>query len=298
MRRIGSCIYFYLLVLGLPGIGRAGEAYPQVQVVARVNGQIFEDIAKPELEKLRHEVEAGVAGAFGGSFPCMEWVPEESGSKANVRARLFIDLFQRKYKEFSWIDLHFNGAAGNSQPVPLWTIFGVSSTLDRSWSLRRLKGLKDQILRATTAELQKQELRKTFDSSFIASIPIAYSIRVDPPGHRIIVPLDFRRLNLEPETLLKLMLVAPLCPGRPEEWCKMGLMSEGPGAGRFQGLLRCRIAKMGCCPLEDWPPGFADRLATRKVDTVRVYLAESHRHCRYGPDNCPGPDEIYRHPGF
>jgi len=281
-----------LLLLAFPGSGRAG-AYPQVKVEALVNGSIFGDVTEPELAKLKDEIQARVRDAAEKRFPCMEWVTEKRAAKAGVRARLIVELSQRRNPEYSWIDLSFSGAVGGDQPVTLWTALSVFSTLDPTWSPRRLQGLKDQVYPAIEAQLKKQELRRKLDRDFIAYIPIAEGIEVDAQGHRVIVPLNARRLNLEPETLLKLTLMASLCPLKPEKCSNIDLKSEGAGSGA-RDPLRCRIENADCCA-PDWPSGFSDRLERAK-DNVKVFLLGDHRHCPFGPDNCPGPP-LSRHRG-
>jgi hypothetical protein len=290
MRRLSTA---FLLVLGFPGISRAGESYPQVLVVARVNGPIFTVFAESELTELKSEIQDRVRKAAKGPFPCMEWVTEQEGSGAYIRARLFVDLSQIPQQESSKFDLSFSGAVADQQPMTLLEVHGVASTLDPSWSPRSLKKWKDkEVLPAIEAQL-KQELRRKLDRDFIAYIPIAESIEVDAQGHRVIVPINARRLNLEPETLLKMSLKAYLCPLKLEKCSNMDLRSEGAGRGT-RDPLRCRIENADCCA-PDWPPGFADRLERAK-DRVKVFLLGDHRHCPFGPDLCPGP-ALSRHRG-
>jgi hypothetical protein len=203
-------------------------------------------------------------------------------------------LSQIPQQESSKFDLSFSGAVADQQPVTLLEVPGVASTSDPSWSPRRLKEWKDkEVLPAIEDQLKKQELRRKLDRDFIAYIPIAESIEVDAQGHRIIVPLDARRLKLEPETDLKLTLMASLCPLKPERCSNIDLKSEGAGSGT-RDPLRCRIENADCCA-PDWPPGFANRLERAK-DKLKVFLSGDHRHCPFGPDNCPGPP-LSRHRG-
>jgi hypothetical protein len=298
MRRIlqSTILSLLLLVFPTPGSG-AGEPYPQVRIVVRVKGPIFHDVSASDLAQLKSDVQSQVVKAATDNFPCMEWVTEEERRpRAGIGAWLFVDLSQRSYKDYrglSWIDLSFSGAVENpKREVILWPtsgVFPVASSL--YWSPRNLQGLKEKVFAAMATNFSKQELRGAFDSKFIASIPIAENIQVDAPVHEVIVPINAKRVNLMPETLLKLTLRASLCPLKPEECSKMGLMSEGAGDGN----LRCRIESMDCCA-PDWPPGFAERLE-RVKNNVKVFLSESHQHCPHGPGNCPGPDHLFRHRG-
>jgi hypothetical protein len=292
MRSISQWAALGLLVLDLPVVGRA-EAYPQVRIEARVNGPIFGDVTEPELTKLKDEIQVQVRDAAEKRFPCMGWVTGERAAKADVRARLVVELSERRNPWYSWFDLTFSGAVGDHQPVALWTALSVFATLDSSWSPRSLQGLKDHVYPRIEDQFEKQELRRIFDADFIASIPITESIQVDARVREVIVPVNAKRVNLEPETLLKVTLRASLCPLKPEECSRMGLMSKGAG----DGDLRCRIESLDCCT-PDWPPGFADRLERAK-NNVKVFLSENHRHCLQGPGNCPGPDPLFlfRHRG-
>ncbi|MFY9819775.1 MAG: hypothetical protein WAM82_00230 [Thermoanaerobaculia bacterium] len=293
MRSMRRRVALGLLLLGSSEIAGARGPYPRVQVVAKLEGTLFEGVSKPVLAELESDLQKQVKKAADAakSFSCMEWVTEGGAARDDIQAHLFIILTQKRYGENWLIDLSLSGAVKDSQPVTLWTQPAVASSLD--WSPRNVQGLKERVYPVIAALFKKQELRGIFDANFIAYIPIAKSIEVDAQGHRVIVPLNARRLNLEPETLLKLTLMASLCPLKPEKCSNMDLRSEGAGSG-IRDPLRCRIESSDCCA-SDWPPGFADRLE-RSKDNVKVFLLGDHRHCPFGPDNCPGP-ALSRHRG-
>jgi len=263
--------------------------YPQVQVVAAYQGDVFHDVPEAERENLKNEIRGRVKKAMETIAPCMEWVVAEQGQKwaSGVPAQLHVDLSEKGHSLF----LSFSGVIGAGAPNLIREVdTEVSPSPWRprdhvAWAIQ-----KQQIFNAITLLFvdARQELRKDLDSEFIADIPIANSIAVDPGAQRIIVPLDAKRLNLEPGSLLKLLLKAPLCAPKDGEYM-IGLRSDGD----FQDKLRCHNWPIAECPSVKWESDLAQQLRKRVNGSVKVFLSKDHRHCTYGPEYCPGRDEPY-----
>jgi hypothetical protein len=286
-----------LLAFGLPVAAEAGAPYPRVQVVAVVDGELFEAVSASERTKLQQEIQDHVAKAAPKIAPCMDWVTTEAVDVApGDRARLVVSLSKKKYGSFFWqVDLAFDGRIGDGELMPVWKADTKLSTA--RWHPRDpyvWSELRQQILSTLDAQfaVPAQEFTRALDSKLIAYISIAERIeRIDirPKPPRIVIPLNARRLDLVPETKLQLQLKAALCTEGAGE-CRLSLRTDGD----FDASLQCQLGPNSCCPSLSLTPSVADRLT--KADRIRVFLSEDHQHCPYGPDHCPAPGEAFKRP--
>jgi hypothetical protein len=286
-----------LLVMALPSMALDEAPYPQAEIVAEIRGGVLAEISEDNLRQLRSAIETHVMETIEAtkSFPCMEWALGKRGS-TTARARLLVELSERPYHNFSWIDLTLSGIVENAGPVHLRTVEGISSTLDDSWSTRNVGGLRQQVFRALDALFKTEEFRHTLESKFIAEVPIANSIDLNRNGHKVIVPVNAYRLKLVDGSPLNLRLIASMC-NQAAGYCTIELASRGPDLGKFRDLLQCDVRLTECCRKQGWPPDFPGWMATRKADSVRVYLGPDHQHCLYNYRNCPDRFGTYRYPG-
>ena len=282
---MSGVILLVILCRGRPLAAIEDSDCTYVHIMFNLERQPNSDRVTPILDAMDDDMEDALVKALerevvaycSEQFPYLNWISEPQSGVPPEQAWLHITM--KAKKNLCWeVFLECATAIGNKRQV-----VSRAQVYDKYSFLPERNNDTQEQIRCEVFKKAREALVKLMPdgSDFIRHIPLARTIYVDDPGHRLIVPISADRLNAEPNSILLAEFITEVQAGSEVDAyaeCRPSGQVRGEDHP-LKGMQKCRVTVFDCPPgyYREWHDSIPDAIGKKTSDSIYVYMKDYKR---------------------